>query len=207
MIVKIAVVGQQCSGKTTAAKSLIKHFEHHAVIKIADPIYDTLKALRQEKHRAFMQQFADLAKIHFGDEILVEIFKEKVLDLQDKCDKDFPSMKSLNTVMGNDILIVCDDIRFPYELKTVKELGFKLIAINANVKVRKERSDRLGLDFIENHNSETLVPQLFPSADYTIIDEGISMDELGQECDKILGDILTYERPESECTGCAGCGI
>lgn len=184
MVIKIAVIGQQCSGKTSAAKFLMKHFDHYAVVKIADPIYDTLKALRQEKHRAFMQQFADLAKRHFGEEILVEIFKQNVLDLEKRFDLDGEH------VMGKDVLIVCDDIRFPYELKTVKELGFKLIAINATAEVRKERSDRLGLDFIENHNSETLVPQLFPSADHVIYDDGLPYEDLGKHCDIILETIM-----------------
>lgn len=188
MVYKIAVIGQQCSGKTTAAKFFQKHFDHSVVVKIADPIYDTLRALRKEKHRAFMQQFADLAKKHFGEEILAEIFQKRVLEIQDKyLDRDLDGQHP--TVGGKDILLVCDDIRFPYELKIVRGLGFKLVAINANTEVRKARAKRLGLDFIENHNSETLVPSLFPSADHVVYDDGISMEDLGKHCDIILKTI------------------
>ena len=179
MIYKIAVIGQQCSGKTTAAKFFAQKFDIKKFVKIADPIYDTLKALRQEKHRAFMQQFADLAKEHFGEEILVEIFKQNVLEIENSYRNMFA-----------DTLIVCDDIRFPYELKTVQdELGFIMIAIDAPAEVRKVRAEKLGLQFIENHNSELLVPQLIPQADYIIKDNGISMDELKEEVEWIYSDI------------------
>ena len=152
MITKIAVIGQQCSGKTSAAKLFTKYFDGAHFIKIADPIYDTLDALRQKKHRAFMQQFADLAKEHFGEQVLVEVFKQNVKDIEKQnqiADIDCPTGE-------RNVLIVCDDIRFPYELGTVRELGFHLIAVKADTEVRKQRAERLGLDFIENHNSELL---------------------------------------------------
>jgi len=188
MIYKIAVIGQQCSGKTTAANFFIKNFEHHATVKIARPIYDTLKALKQEKHRAFMQQFADLAKKHFGETILVDIFEKNVLELYDRFDQNG------DTVMGKDCLIVCDDIRFPYELEIVNRLGFILVAISAVDKVRKARAEKLNLAFIENHDSELLVPQLIPKADFIIWDNGISMEELGRYCNQILKTIKIHTK-------------
>jgi hypothetical protein len=186
MITKIAVVGQQCSGKTSAAKIFKKYFDSTYIVKIADPIYDTLNALKQDKHRAFMQQFADLAKEHFGEQVLVDVFRQNVKDLEkqsDSADIDRPGGP-------RNVLIACDDIRFPYELETVKkELGFKLVGINAERTIRKVRAERLGLDFIENHNSETLVPQLFQYCDYTIFDDGLSMEGLEFQCRKILSQI------------------
>ena len=65
MITKIAVIGQQCSGKTSAAKLFSKYFDATHYVKIADPIYDTLNALHQDKHRAFMQQFAEYFCLYF----------------------------------------------------------------------------------------------------------------------------------------------
>ena len=187
MITKIAVIGQQCSGKTSAAKLFSKHFDRTFYIKIADPIYDTLDALRQKKHRAFMQQFADLAKEHFGEQVLVEVFKQNVTSLHGQNENSF-----------DNVLIVCDDIRFPYEMGTVRDLGFHLVAIDADIEFRKERANRLKLDFIENHNSELLVPQLIPQADFIIKDDGISMEELHDKCKEILEGIenqLKCDRP------------
>lgn len=179
MITKIAVIGQQCSGKTTLVKMFGKHFDAKYFVKIADPIYDTLNALRKDKHRAFMQQFADLAKKHFGEQVLVEVFKQNVESLVCKFENRFDS-----------VLIACDDIRFPYEMSTVRELGFKLVGIDADPVVRKQRADRLGLEFIENHDSELLVPQILPMADWIIKDDGISMDELDDHCLQIVSRIF-----------------
>lgn len=182
MITKIAVIGQQCSGKTSAAKFFSKHFDRSFYIKIADPLYDVLDAFKQPKHRAFMQQVADLGKKHFGEEFLVEIFIQNVKSLKKQNQID-----DIDCPTGErNVLIVCDDVRFPYELGTVRDLGFHMVAIDADVEIRKERSKRLGLDFIENHNSELLVPQLIPQADFIIKDDGISMEELHEKCKDIL---------------------
>jgi dephospho-CoA kinase len=178
-ITKIAFIGQQCSGKTSAAKICMKYFDSTRVFKIADPIYDTLNALHQEKHRAFMQQFADVAKEHFGEQVLVDVFRKNV---EQAVKENKNSSKSC--------LIACDDIRFPYELETVKEqLGFHLIGINTSREVRKKRAEAQGFEFIENHNSETLVPQLFQHCNYTIFDDGISLDQLEFHLSRILEQI------------------
>lgn len=190
MITKIAVIGQQCSGKTSAAKFFSKHFDAKFYIKIADPLYDVLDAFKQPKHRAFMQQVADLGKKHFGEQFLVEIFVKNVEDIE--------------RVEGNrhdNVLIVCDDVRFPYEIIMARDLGFHLVAIDADVDVRKARSDRLGLDFIENHNSELLVPQLIPKADFIIKDDGISMEKLHEKCKEILVGIEN----QIMCDSCQSC--
>jgi dephospho-CoA kinase len=171
---KIAVIGQQCSGKTTAANFIAA--EHHApmVLKFAQPIYDAINALKQPKHRAFMQQFGDLAKTHFGELVFTNIFKERVIEIQNS---DFFD------------LLVCDDMRRQHELDAAREMGFKLISIDATAAVRKRRADAQGFAFIENHSSETEVPILIPQADYIIKDDGISMEELKFECQMALAAI------------------
>lgn len=163
-VVKIGIVGQQCSGKTTAANFLSEHFDETRFIKFADPIYGTLKALRQEKNRAFMQEFGDFAKKHFGEHIFVVNFNVAVQEYEEY----------LNNLRENvrEYLIVCDDIRRKYEFDAAKELGFKIISIDANTKTRKKRAEKLGLDFIEDHNSETEIPEILYKADYVIVDSG-----------------------------------
>ena len=172
MITKIAFIGQQCSGKTSAAKICMKYFDSTRILKIADPIYDTLNALHQDKHRAFMQQFADLAKVHFGEQVLVEVFKENVAQAEKEAEKEWKNYSNA--------LIACDDIRFPYELETVKEkLGFHLIGINAIREIRKERAE--AQDF-----------------NYTIFDDGISLGQLEFHLSRILDQIKPKEKTEDD---------
>lgn len=154
---KIGIIGQQCSGKTTVANMICHMFRRPRIIKFADPIYDTLKALRQEKHRGFMQAFGEMAKVHFGEHIFVDIFNKKLEGFE---------------FSGADLLI-CDDIRRTYEAQAAKEAGFKIIYIKCNRETRLGRAQSQGLEFIENHISETEVPDLEIYADYVLFNEGI----------------------------------
>ena len=86
-------------------------------------------------------------------------------------------------------LIVNDDVRFGYELKYMKRLGFKLCSIICPVEVRAERARVQGLDFIENHQSETEIPQLLYKADFVLTRGEMSMEELGVAADDILQKI------------------
>ncbi len=192
MFLKIACIGQQCSGKTTLAKFFMNRFKAVYHIKMADPIYNALEGLKQKKHRAFMQQFGDLAKKHFGEEIFAEILEKRVLKIQD----DIKKMNIVNNIVAPEkydfedkILIINDDVRFDYELKYVKRLGFKLCSVICPTEVRAQRARRLGLDFIENHQSETEIPQLLHEADYEITNEIMTKEEFSHAADIILKDI------------------
>lgn len=182
-MLKIACIGQQCSGKTSLAKFFIKNFSEVFHIKMADPIYNALDGLKQKKHRAFMQQFGDLAKLHFGKEIFPQILEKQVLEVEKlaagRIDKKFEDQ----------ILIINDDIRFGYELKYVKRLGFKLCSIICPAEVRAARAKAQGLDFIENHQSETEIPQLLYKADFVLTRGEMSMEELGVAANEILEKI------------------
>jgi dephospho-CoA kinase len=185
---KIAVIGQQCSGKTTAANFFAEHFTHVYRHKIADPIYAAIAALNKPKHRAFMQEFGDLAKKHFGNEIFAEIFEHAVTERE----VEVTNMENINAIdrpypAPDNVLIVCDDVRFQFELDRAKKMGFKIVSIWAAPEVRKARSEAQGFDFIENHNSETEIPSLIEQADFIIWDkDGISMETLKEHCDNIL---------------------
>jgi len=171
---KIAVIGQQCSGKSSAANFIKAQFEYPVLLKFAQPIYDTIGALNRPKHRAFMQQFGDLAKLHFGDLIFTNIFKERVKEIENGDVTD---------------LIICDDMRFGHEIEACREAGFKIMSINATRAVRQQRSEAQGFAFIENHASEVEVPSLIQQADYIVYDDGISMDDLKAQCDRFLSSV------------------
>jgi len=167
---KFAIIGQQCSGKTSAANFIAGEFEYPYILKFAQPIYNTIGVLKQPKHRAFMQQFSDLAKKHFGPLIFTDIF--------------LATAKELEKEMFD--VVLCDDMRFQQELDAVRQIGFKVISIDAPSHIRKRRAESLGLEFIENHNSETEVPKLIGQADFVIMDHGISMGELKCHCQRAL---------------------
>ncbi len=159
---RICIVGEQCSGKTQ-----ISNFIHDIkrcidVIKFADPIYETLTSLREGKNRMYMQEFGDLAKKHFGEDVFVKCFESTFRWLSD----------SLTGV------VVCDDVRRKIELDKVHQLGFKSIYVDCDRDVRKERAFKLGLEFIENHNSETEVSSLQPYCEYYIDNSDINLDVL-----------------------------
>lgn len=181
-MLKIAIIGQQCSGKTTAARFIQDYGpQPSTIVKFAGAIYDTLTALRQPKHRAFMQEFADLAKKHFGEHVLKNVFKADV--------KEFEYEKTMN-------MIICDDVRRFYEFYCVKELGFKIIALDIHRRIRKQRAQNLHLDFIENHNSETEVPKIIEhckknKVGYILEDilGGLTEDILYETCIEIIGGL------------------
>lgn len=176
---KIAVVGQQCSGKTSAAKYISgRHFGETIILKHAQPIYDVLAILGKAKHRAFMQGFGTLAKEHFGKLVFLQLFAMEIGALEAESHYD---------------LIMNDDTRFPFEMDLLKELGFKVIYIDAPRVIREGRANALGLEYLENHESELFVPQLEDSADYVIHDDGITMKELYHECNVIVNSIYREE--------------
>lgn len=152
-MIKIAVLGQQCSGKTTVCQTLneLCFSKHGKFIKFAGPIYGALSALKREKCRGFMQEFGDLSKKYFGEHVFVDAFKQAVLEEQ------------------KSNFILCDDVRRTYELEAVRGLGFFVVYVHADDDVRKRRAESQGLDFIESHNSETEVPSMRNLADYCII--------------------------------------
>lgn len=172
---KIAIIGQQCAGKSTIADMVLDCYSKGGIIKFADPIYDTLKIFGQQKNRAFMQGLGDLAKEHFGQNIYVKLFSEGVKELEE-------------TTNERDYILVCDDIRFPYELDEAKLRGFKVIFVGADRDIRQQRANKLNLDFIEGHGSEIHVPALAEMADVKIDNSTLSTEELRQQVELIIDD-------------------
>lgn len=173
-MLRVAIIGEQCAGKTEAAKAIEKYAGKASIIKFAGPIYSTLQALGVEKDRRFMQEFSDLSKKHFGNDIFVRRFCESV-----------ESMKKL----GCTGTLICDDVRYPAELKTCKALGFYTIYVGASEQVRRQRAKIQGLDFAENHSSETYVRSMKRMAD-EVIDN--SMDNM-KLFENRIGTVLRYK--------------
>jgi len=139
-MIKIALVGPACSGKTSAYEYIKKLCDEKNIylLKFAQPHYDVLAILHQEKHRPFLQEFSDLAKEHFGEDIFVKIFEEKVNDIS----------------QDNIGILICDDLRYLIEYDSCYFYDWNFIYIDAHESIRKERSDKLGLKWNPKHNSE-----------------------------------------------------
>lgn len=184
-MLKIACIGQQCSGKTTLAKFFMKEYLHNYHIKQADPIYAAVRALGYKKHRAFMQEFGDLAKKHFGKKIFTEVFSKKVRETE----LNIINHHAFDAIDENRALIINDDVRFDWELENVKTLGFITISIKCSAEVRKQRAKKQGYEFLEKHNSEIEIQDLIPQADHIIENGEMHIDELQLTALKILNKI------------------
>lgn len=173
---RLAIIGQQCAGKTTVATMAgdIIDIGPVAAMKFAAPIYKSLIALYQQKQRGFMQEFGDLAKKHFGEDVFVRAFERednRISKLPADC---------------RPALAVCDDVRRIYELDLAKRLGYSVVYVEAPREARKARAEAQGLDFIETHNSETEVPLMKPKADYVLENNFKDAEDLLKACKGML---------------------
>lgn len=154
---KIAVIGEQCAGKTTLTNLIAKVGGTHVHnIKFADPIYGALGVLGREKHRLFMQDFGDLSKKHFGELVFVNAFQQT-----------FERMRKEHGWNAG-LILTCDDVRRTYEFSMVKGLGFTTVFIDTPSHVRESRARKLGLHFATSHNSETEVASLKQYCDHVL---------------------------------------
>lgn len=178
-MIKIAITGKQCSGKTTVTNLILKHFSHHRILKFAQPLYDILGVLGQPKHRAFMQEHSDLAKKHFGPMVFNDIFKRELGYME-------------KAFLPPDI-VVCDDMRFQHELNTVKEAGFLTLYVAAKACDSEERAKAQGLEYLPNHNSEIEIDSLKDQCDIILWNVG-TMADLEQSVQVFMESLKEWVR-------------
>lgn len=178
---KIAVIGEQCAGKTTLTNIIAKEVGAGVKnIKFADPIYGALGVLGREKHRLFMQDFGDLAKKHFGELVFVNEFQQEFERIRKERGWD------------SELVVTCDDVRRVYEFSMVKGLGFTTVFIDTPESVREARAQKLGLQFATKHNSETEVGSLKQYCDH-VVD--------GRKLEFVIADFVRstlLDRPKSD---------
>ena len=173
---KIAIIGPQCAGKTTVAQALAQYALRPVTVKFAQPIYDVLAALDRPKHRLFMQEFADVAKRHFGQDVFVNLMVPQV-------DQAIASRADL---------ILCDDLRYLAEADLVQETFF-LVYVEAAEAVRQSRATAQGLVFNAQHNSEAELEELKHRADFVVVNHG-HLDDLHLEAAQVA-DTLGLTKP------------
>jgi len=172
---RIAIVGSQCSGKTTVANVLREFLLHEwsrpsIPIKFADPIYAAQELVTDKKNRLFMQGFGQLARDCFGEDVFNRIFKEK--------------LKKENTLID----IVCDDARRISELEFLEKEDFYIIHVTADKETREKRAGEQGLIFKEDDVSESDIPYVVKNpwtdeyhVNYIVDNNGKSLEELQEE--------------------------
>lgn len=184
-MIKIAICGEQCAGKTTCAGQFLETFKNSRILKFADPHYQVLNILKVFKDRLFMQEFSDLAKKHFGQDIFVKIFEKATEEIE----KDDNIKKSI---------LVCDDLRYIIENKSCIENDWITIYINCKEEIRHARSDKLGLVWSPNHISEMELPEFRDGCDYSITNNG-SIEDFKHGVDNIIMNIIDRHNELEEC--------
>ena len=147
---KIAICGKMTSGKTTIAKLLEIDYDFkifsfaNGVKKIANEIFDM-----KNKDRILLQNIAEKLK---------------------EIDEDIWIKYSLKN-MKNHKNIVIDDLRFPNELKYLKNLGFIIIRINISEEEQTRRLIKKYKNYNKhlegkNHCSESYIDELDVDYEY-----------------------------------------
>ena len=172
--VRVAIIGSQCSGKTTLM-NIVKHklaeFGNVEILKFADPIYAALGVLKKPKHRMFMQDFSTVAQACFGLHVFSELFEKNILELVN-------SSKSFAAFL-------CDDVRRDYELDMVKKYGFTTVFVDTPEDVRRDRAERQGLQFLTTHDSEKYVDDMKGLCDI-IVDGNVPKNKLHEYVEAVL---------------------
>lgn len=170
-MLKIALTGKQCSGKTTTANNILEAFTRKYILKFAEPLYQILGVLGQPKHRLFMQQLSDLAKEHCGNDIFVKRAEKVITEIEHQ--------------QFQPEIILCDDMRYQAEFDMLKAKGFTTVYIASASCVNKQRAEAQGLVYSPDHNSETEVESLMEQCD-VIIHNTAGLHVLRYQVDRLL---------------------
>ncbi len=175
----IGLVGTPGAGKSFASEYIMNNYggEH---IKFSDCLSHILHKLSLEKSRDNQIKLSVILRKEFGEDIMSHAVASDALTSKE------------------DIVLI-DGIRRVEDLAAFKALpSFKLIAINADAKVRfereknrREKTDDAELTWekfqeIERAPTEVTIPEVMTYANYTIMNEGTKEDY-----EKKIDDIMT----------------
>ena len=147
---KIAIIGSQCAGKTTFANLLQQQCTNSIIVKFAEPLYAINSVLGINKNRKFMQNTSELIKTIFGPDFFIQKFHQQM------------------NVIDRIYTYICDDCRYLTELEYLQKNHWLTVAIHASHRIRQMRANQLGLEFIEEHSSETDVLKIAEYCDIHI---------------------------------------
>ncbi len=177
----IGLVGLIASGKGVAKNYLIKNYQA-VEFRFSSILREALDILGIEQTRDNIISLSTWSRENFGNDLLAKAMLKKI----EKSEAE---------------LIIIDGIRRMDDILYIRDLdNFKMLAIEADSKIRYERSvkrnENLGddkksyQDFLNDHQKETeiSIPETMKKADYNIINEG-SLEEYYQNIDEIMKEI------------------
>ncbi len=177
----IGLVGTPGSGKSYASEYILKHYggEH---IKFSDSLTHIIKKLSLEKSRENMIKLSVILRKEFGEDIMSHAVASDALTSKEP-------------------IVLIDGIRRVEDLAAFRALpSFKIIAVNADPKIRFERqtkrhekTDDSELTWekfqkVEEAPTEVTIPEVMAYANYTIMNEG-SREEYEQKIDEIMAEL------------------
>ena len=142
---KIAIIGNICSGKTTLANTLSKRYNLRK-IAFADSVKYYVK---------------DIFKVEHKDRKLIQDFAEKMREI----DKDIWVKKVQDKIQDKEDIVI-DDLRFPNEYKMLKDNNFFIVKLKISKETQIKRINELyqqdAKEHIErlNHISESYIDSL-----------------------------------------------
>ena len=181
-LIKIAVLGEQCAGKTEVADYIIQKYGGKKE-KIIQKMYDAMDVLGLPKNRHILQTLG---------QAIVEEYPNYFID-----DVKRRIKKAEETTRGLDLLL-SDDIRRMSEFNIAVDMGFHVIYIDADEYIRKKRADSLDIQFIPEHPAEQEIRQIYnnhiliPSdkteqlASVHVIHNNDKLSDLFKQVDKIV---------------------
>lgn len=161
------------SGKTTAATGLLNAFAPRAIIvSLAQPIKEAIQSItghmvthdNKETLRPLLQSYGEVMKALHGERHWI-----------DRAEARWQLLKYNHDVM------ICDDIRFPFEAEWIRSLGGIVIGIS--------RPDNAPTS---QHASEAAVRDV--KTDYTVDNDGTVQDLLFD----VISTVKNYEENENE---------
>lgn len=177
----IGLIGTPGAGKSFASKYIMKAYggEH---IKISDCLAHILHKLSLEKSRDNLVKLSVILRKEFGEDVMSHAVASDALTSKES-------------------IVLIDGIRRVGDLAAFKALlNFKLVAINADPKIRfereknrREKTDDAELTWekfqeIERAPTEVTIPEVMAHAHYTIMNEG-TREEYESKIDEIMADL------------------
>jgi dephospho-CoA kinase len=177
----IGLVGTPGAGKSFASEYIIKRYggEH---IKFSDCLTHILHTLSLEKSRENMIKLSVILRREFGEDIMSHAVASDALTSKE------------------DIVLI-DGTRRVEDLAAFRALpNFRMIAINADPKIRyerigrrREKTDDAELTWeefqqTEQAPTEVTIPEVMAFANYTIMNEG-TQEEYEKKIDDIMADL------------------
>jgi dephospho-CoA kinase len=157
MVIKIAIIGKMCSGKSTLANKLIKYYKRFGI--------------KLEK-RAFANKVYELAKDLFNMKEKNRLLLQKIGTKMREIDNDVWINYTLKNLPKN---VIIEDCRYINELQHLINNGFTIIKINIS---KKKQLKRLKKTYSQtwkshianlNHESETSLDNISNDSIHYII--------------------------------------